>query len=63
MLITLLALGAVNQLKKNYQKACDLYALAYVIAKDNFSPIFYSGQCQLLMGKLCQSHAVFRFDM
>lgn len=43
-------LGAVNQLKKNYQKACDLYALAYVMGKDNINSVFYSGQCQLLMG-------------
>lgn len=45
-----IGLGAVNQLKKDYQKACDLYALAYVIGKDNFNPVYYSGQCQLLMG-------------
>ncbi|CAI1686038.1 Salmonella invasin chaperone [Serratia fonticola] len=54
-----IGLGAVNQLKKNYQKACDLYALAYVIAKDNFSPIFYSGQCQLLMGNFVKAMQCF----
>ncbi|MFP7609870.1 type III secretion system translocator chaperone SicA [Serratia quinivorans] len=50
-----LGLGAVNQLKKNYQKACDLYALAYVLGKDNFNPVFYSGQCQLLMGNFVKA--------
>lgn len=50
-----IGLGAVNQLKKNYVKACDLYALAYVLADDNFKPVFYSGQCQLLMGNVIKA--------
>ncbi|QJU42315.1 SycD/LcrH family type III secretion system chaperone [Serratia marcescens] len=48
-------LGAVNQLKKNYQKACDLYSLAYVMGKENVNLIFYSGQCQLLMGNFIKA--------
>ena len=47
-----IGLGAVNQLKKNYNKACDFYSLAYFISDKNFNPVFYSGQCQLLMGNL-----------
>ncbi|MDR6352529.1 type III secretion system translocator chaperone SicA [Pantoea sp. SORGH_AS_0659] len=43
-------LGAVHQLKKNYQKACDLYSVAYVLGKEDYRPVFYSGQCNLLMG-------------
>lgn len=50
-----IGLGAVNQLKKNYQKACDLYALAYVLAENNFVPVFYAGQCQLLMGNVIKA--------
>lgn len=50
-----IGLGAVNQLKKNYLKACDLYALAYVMADNNFTPVFYSGQCQLLMGNVVKA--------
>ncbi|MDN0086149.1 type III secretion system translocator chaperone SicA [Yersinia nurmii] len=54
-----IGLGAVNQLKKNYQKACDLYSLAYVMGKDNFSPVFFSGQCQLLMGNFVKAMQCF----
>lgn len=43
-------LAAVYQLKKNYQKACDLYAVAFAMMKDDYRPVFFSGQCQLLMG-------------
>lgn len=50
-----IGLGAVNQLKKNYLKACDFYALAYVMADNNFNPVFYSGQCQLLMGNIIKA--------
>ncbi|MBU4680531.1 type III secretion system translocator chaperone SicA [Cedecea davisae] len=50
-----IGLGAVNQLKKNYHKACDFYALAYVMTEDNFNPVFYSGQCQLLMGNVVKA--------
>ncbi len=50
-----IGLGAVNQLKKNYTKACDFYALAYVMADNNFNPVFYSGQCQLLMGNFVKA--------
>ncbi|WP_380178193.1 SycD/LcrH family type III secretion system chaperone [Kalamiella sp. sgz302252] len=45
-----IGLGAVQQLKKNYEKACEFYSLAYLIAEDNFNPLYYIGQCQLLMG-------------
>ncbi len=54
-----IGLGAVNQLKKKYQKACDLYSLAYILAKDDYSPIYYSGQCQLLMGDVIKALQLF----
>ena len=50
-----IGMGAINQVKKNYIKACDFYALAYVMAEDNFNPVFYSGQCQLLMGNIVKA--------
>ncbi|WP_345829413.1 type III secretion system translocator chaperone SicA [Erwinia sp. HDF1-3R] len=50
-----IGLGAVNQLKKNYIKACDFYSLAYVMSEDNFNPVFHSGQCQLLMGNVIKA--------
>ena len=54
-----IGLGAVNQLKKKYQKACDFYALAYVIADNNFHPVFYSGQCHLLSGQAVKAMQCF----
>lgn len=50
-----IGLGAVNQLKKNYIKACDFYSLAYVMAETDFNPVYYSGQCQLLMGNVVKA--------
>lgn len=54
-----IGLGAVNQLKKKYQKACDFYSLAYVIADNNFYPVFYSGQCHLLLGQAVKAMQCF----
>lgn len=45
-----IGLGAVNQIRKDYNKACNFYALAYVMADENYLPMLYGGQCQLLMG-------------
>ncbi|CAM3854325.1 type III secretion system translocator chaperone SicA [Serratia silvae] len=50
-----IGLGAVYQLSKNYLKACDIYALAYVLADKNFIPVFFSGQCQLLLGNIAKA--------
>lgn len=50
-----IGLGAVHQIKKNYRKACDFYALAHVLGASDFTPVFYSGQCQLLMGNAVKS--------
>ncbi|TKI05076.1 type III secretion system translocator chaperone SicA [Martelella alba] len=46
-----LGLGAVYQLKKQFQKAADIYAVAFSLAKEDYRPVFFSGQCQLLMQK------------
>ncbi|CAI1903490.1 Salmonella invasin chaperone [Serratia quinivorans] len=46
-----MGLAAVYQLKKNYEKAVELYALAFMLAKDDYRPLFYAGQCNLLMKK------------
>ncbi len=50
-----IGLGAVYQLQKNYLKACDIYALAYVLKDNDFLPVFFSGQCQLLLGNISKS--------
>lgn len=46
-----MGLAAVYQLKKNYEKAVELYALAFMLAKKDYRPLFYAGQCNLLMNK------------
>jgi type III secretion system low calcium response chaperone LcrH/SycD len=46
-----MGLAAVCQLKKNYSKAIDLYALAYSLSKNDYRPMFHTGQCHLMMGK------------
>lgn len=56
-----IGLGAVHQIKKNYQKACDFYALAYVMADNDYSPVLYGGQCHLLQGNI--GKALQCFDM
>lgn len=47
----IMGLAAVNQLKKQYQAAIDLYALAYLNAKNDYRPVFYAGQCNLSIGE------------
>ncbi|MDR5617517.1 SycD/LcrH family type III secretion system chaperone [Arsenophonus sp.] len=56
-----IGLGVVYQLKKDYAKACDIYALSYVMAKNNHCPVFYSGQCHLQMGDIAK--ALYCFDL
>jgi type III secretion system low calcium response chaperone LcrH/SycD len=46
-----MGLAAVRQLRKDYAKAIDLYALAYALSKDDCRPMFHTGQCHLMMGK------------
>lgn len=47
----LLGLAAVNQVKKQYQKAINLYSLAISLDENNFMARFYSGQCYFFMGE------------
>ena len=46
-----MGLAAVYQLTKRYEKATELYALAFVLAKDDYRPLFHAGQCNLMMKK------------
>lgn len=54
-----IGLGAVYQLKKNYAKAIDFYALAYSLSKNDYRPMFYAGQCNLLLRKEAQARKCF----
>ncbi|VVE63646.1 Chaperone protein SicA [Pandoraea captiosa] len=48
----IVGLAAVCQLKEEYQKAVDLYAMAFAVGKNDYRPVFYAGQCQLMMRNL-----------
>ncbi|GAB3629522.1 hypothetical protein GCM10027419_43740 [Pandoraea terrae] len=45
----LIGLGAVFQLKQQFRKAIDLYAVAFALGKSDYRPVFYAGQCHLSM--------------
>lgn len=47
-----IGLGACFQLQKDYAKAIDVYASAYIIGDNDLRPVFYAGQCQLLLKEL-----------
>ncbi|MDB9567993.1 type III secretion system translocator chaperone SicA [Providencia hangzhouensis] len=46
-----MGLAAVYQLTKRYDKATELYALAFVLAKNDYRPLFHAGQCNLMLKK------------
>ncbi|ETS99256.1 MULTISPECIES: type III secretion system translocator chaperone SicA [Providencia] len=54
-----MGLAAVCQLKKQYQKACDLYAVAFALLKNDYRPVFFTGQCQLMMSKAAKAKQCF----
>ncbi|NEG59849.1 SycD/LcrH family type III secretion system chaperone [Pantoea agglomerans] len=54
-----MGLAAVYQLKNNYAKAIELYALAYTISKNDFRPMFYAGQCNLMLRQVVQANKCF----
>lgn len=56
----LMGLAAVYQLKKKYQKAADLYAIAFAQSKSDYRAILYSGQCQMAIGKAARAARCFR---
>ncbi|SFN66709.1 type III secretion low calcium response chaperone LcrH/SycD [Izhakiella capsodis] len=54
-----IGLAAVHQLKKNYAKAIDFYALAYSLSDDDYRPMFYAGQCNLMLRQSVQARKCF----
>lgn len=54
-----MGLAAVYQLKKNYRKAIDFYALAYSLAEEDYRPMFYAGQCNLMLRRKVQARKCF----
>ncbi|PMY64802.1 MULTISPECIES: type III secretion system translocator chaperone SicA [Pseudomonas] len=56
-----MGLAAVHQLKQNYQKAVDLYAVAFAQGKQDYRPMLYTGQCQLALGKVGKAKLCFEY--
>lgn len=54
-----MGMAAVHQLKKEYHQAADLYAVAFALAKCDYRPMFYSGQCQLAMRRVHKARQCF----
>lgn len=54
-----LGLGAVFQLRKKYDKALDVYAMAYVIGEGDLRPLFYAGQCNMILRRLGKARRCF----
>ncbi|EXU76555.1 type III secretion system translocator chaperone SicA [Erwinia mallotivora] len=54
-----MGLAAVYQLKKNYNKAIDFYALAYSLSEEDYRPVFYAGQCNLMLRRSVQAKKCF----
>lgn len=46
-----LGYAAVHQMKGNFQKAIDMYAVAFTFLRNDYRPILHAGQCQLSLGK------------
>ncbi|WP_279205316.1 type III secretion system translocator chaperone SicA [Obesumbacterium proteus] len=55
----IMGLAAVCQLKKQFQKACDLYAIAFALSKNDYRPVLFTGQCQLFMRKAAKARQCF----
>ncbi|MCW8277091.1 type III secretion system translocator chaperone SicA [Pseudomonas sp. PCH199] len=56
-----MGLAAVHQLKQNHQKAIDLYAIAFAQGKSDWRPMFYTGQCQLALGRIGKARLCFEY--
>ncbi|MBH3427333.1 type III secretion system translocator chaperone SicA [Pseudomonas alkylphenolica] len=56
-----MGLAAVHQLKRDYAKAVDLYAVAFAQGRKDYRPLFHSGQCQLALGKPGKARLCFEY--
>ena len=46
-----MGLAAVYHLKKQYQKAADLYSVVFAMNGSDYRSVFYAGQCHLMMSE------------
>jgi len=56
-----MGLAAVHQLRNNHHKAIELYAVAFAQSKDDYRPMFYTGQCQLALGQGGKARLCFEY--
>jgi type III secretion system low calcium response chaperone LcrH/SycD len=54
-----MGLAAVYQLKKQYQKAADLYAVVFAMNGNDYRSVFHAGQCQLMMKEMLKARRCF----
>jgi len=54
-----LGLAAVLQMKRDYAKAIDMYAVAYALLHDDERPMFHVGQCHLALRKTSMAKGCF----
>ncbi|MBD1552392.1 SycD/LcrH family type III secretion system chaperone [Pseudomonas typographi] len=54
-------LAAVKQLKGEHQNAIDLYVVAFTQGRDDYRPMFYTGQCHLALGRLGKAKLCFEY--
>jgi type III secretion system low calcium response chaperone LcrH/SycD len=55
----IMGLAAVCQMKKQYAKAIGLYAVAFGLSKDDYRPMFFTGQCHLFERKAAKARQCF----
>jgi type III secretion system low calcium response chaperone LcrH/SycD len=55
----IMGLAAVCQLKKQFERAFDLYSVAFALSKDDYRAVFFAGQCQLFMRKAAKAKQCF----
>lgn len=51
--------AAVCQRQNDFQKACDLYAVAFALLKNDYRPVLFTGQCKLMMHKSLKARQCF----
>ncbi|HEY4319523.1 MAG TPA: type III secretion system translocator chaperone SicA [Herbaspirillum sp.] len=55
----IMGLAAVCQMKKQYEKAIGLYAVAFGLSKNDYRPMFFTGQCHLAERKAGKARQCF----
>jgi type III secretion system low calcium response chaperone LcrH/SycD len=55
----IMGLAAVCQMKKQYEKAIGLYAVSFGLSKNDYRPMFFTGQCHLFERKAAKARQCF----